>query len=279
MMQSGVFNILIASVFFSIINALVKYLDDIPAVEIVFFRALVSFIISFWVVKRAKIKIFNQYSNILFARGITGAVALCMYFYTIQNMPLATAVTILYLAPIFTVLFAVVLVKEKPNKWQYPFMLLSLIGAGLMKNFDPRVSITHFALGIAAAVFAGLAYNCIRMLKGKVSPNLIILYFPMITIPICIPWLLFTWKTPNPLELAGLIAVGISTQIAQYFMTRAYLLEPAAKISHFNYLTVVYAFLTGIFLFEESINTLSIIGLVLVFVGIILSSKFAKKTQ
>ena len=229
--------------------------------------------------KKAKLKIFNEHSPILFARGLSGAIALSMYFYTIQHMPLATAVTILYLAPIFTVIFAVLLVKEKPNRWQYPFMLLSLIGAGLMKNFDPRVSLTHFALGISAAVFAGIAYNCIRMLKGKFSTNLIILYFPMVTIPFCLPWLYFNWQTPDAHELIGLIFIGLCTQAAQYFMTRAYLLEPASKISHFNYLTVVYAFLTGIILFNESINTLSIIGLVLVFIGVLFSSRFANKVQ
>jgi drug/metabolite transporter (DMT)-like permease len=232
---------------------------------------------SYYIVKRKKIKIFNQHSPLLLGRGLTGAIALSLYFYTIQNMPLATAVTILYLAPIFTVVFAIFMNKEKPNNWQWPCLALSFLGAALMKNFDPRVSLFHFSLGITAAIFAGLAYNFIRKLKGKADPHLIILYFPLITIPLSLPFTIKYWVTPSQNEIILLILVGLLTQLAQIFMTKAYLLEKAAKISHFNYLTSIFAFLTGILFFNEVLNTLSIIGLVLVIIGILINDYFSKK--
>lgn len=275
----GVLYIIIASFFFGVINALVKYLGKIPAIEIVFFRALISFILSYISVKRLNLKIITDQTPLLLMRGICGAVALILYFYSIQNMPLATAVTLLYLAPIFTVLFAIVLVKEKPLKAQWPFMLLCFIGAALMKNFDPRVSLFHFSLAITAAIFAALAYNAIRLLKGKAHSSLIILYFPLVTIPLTLPWLFKYWVTPNTEELILLISIGIFTQLAQEFMTKAYLLESAAKISHFNYLTCFYAFAAGIILFNEHLNTLSIIGLFFVFFGIIANSWIVSKAN
>ncbi|MFT6633021.1 MAG: drug/metabolite transporter (DMT)-like permease [Bacteriovoracaceae bacterium] len=276
-MNKGILYILIASLFFSIINALVKYFAHIPAIEIVFFRSVVSLVISYYSIRSLKIKIFNEHTPLLLGRGISGAIALSLYFYTIQHMPLATAVTILYLAPIFTIILAIVLVKEYPNKWQWPFFILSFIGAALMKNIDPRASLFHFSMGVTAAFFAGLAYTFIRLLKDKAHHSLVIFYFPLVTIPFCLPFLSSNWVSPTPLELVGLLSIGIFTQIAQVFMTKAYMAEQASKISHFNYLTCFYAFATGIIFFDEHLSPLSIFGLCLVFVGIIFSTKFSSK--
>jgi len=274
--NDGIKNIILATIFFGAINALVKYYSHFPSIEVVFFRSIVTLVLSFWVLKKEKVKIFNEHSKLLFLRGLSGAIALTLYFNTIQNMPIATAVTILYLAPIFTVILAAIINKEPPNKMQWPFIAIGFVGAALMKNFDPRASLTHFFMGVTAAFFAGLAYNIIRKLKGKAHHQLIIFYFPLVTIPICIPFLVTSWKTPNLIELFGLLLIGLFTQIAQVFMTKAYLSEKASKISHFNYLTCVYAFLTGIIFFNEQLNWMSITGMFLILISVTFSSRYSR---
>lgn len=277
-MNKGILYIIIAGLFFSIINALVKYFNEIPAIEIVLFRSVVSLIMSFYSIKKLNIKIINEHTPLLLLRGFTGAIALTLYFYTIQSMPLATAVTILYLAPIFTVIVAIFLVKEYPNKYQWPFFFISFLGAALMKNTDQRVSTQDFLMGLTAALFAGIAYNCIRLLKNKSHHSLIIFYFPLVTIPLCLPFAISSWVTPTFTQFIGLLFIGICTQFAQIFMTKAYMLERASKIAHFNYLTCLYAFLSGVLFFNEKLNAISILGLFLIIIGIIFSSKFSKKS-
>jgi drug/metabolite transporter (DMT)-like permease len=273
--NDGIKNIIFATIFFGLINALVKYFSHIPSIEIVFFRSIVTLVISFIFIYRQKIKILNEHTPLLFLRGLSGAIALSLYFYTIQKMPIATAVTILYLAPIFTVILAGFINKEPPNKKQWPFIVLGFIGAVLMKNLDPRASVLHFFMGVTAALFAGLAYNFIRKLRGKAHHQLIIFYFPLVTIPICLPFLIPNWVTPTWFELLGLLAIGVSTQIAQVFMTKAYMAEKASKISHFNYLTCVYAFLTGIIFFNEQLNWISLVGMFCILISVTFSSKYS----
>jgi drug/metabolite transporter (DMT)-like permease len=275
----GIKNIIMAGIFFSLINAAVKYFKDIPAVEIVFFRSVVSLILSYIMIRRLKLKVFDR-SNFttLFMRGISGALALTLYFTTIQNIPLAAAVTILYLAPIFTVILAIFINKERPHPMQYPFMLVSLAGAFMLKGTDIRIPMNFFLMGLAAAFFAGLAYNFIRRLRGRAHHQLIIFYFPLITLPVVTPMMVNQWVTPNWIELTGLIGIGVCTQIAQVFMTKAYLAEEASKISHFNYLTSVYAFIMGLIIFNETLQLLSIAGMSLIILGVWFSSKYSNKT-
>ena len=168
---------LLAVFFFSLMNVLVKLLPHIPAIEIVFFRALVSLIISVSILKIAKVKIWGNNKKILILRGATGMIALILYFKLIQSIPLASAATILFLAPIFTTILGIFIVKEKVHPIQWLFFLISLVGILLVRGFDDRIQPIHLAIGIVASIFSGLAYNFIRKLKTSETPLVIIFYF------------------------------------------------------------------------------------------------------
>jgi drug/metabolite transporter (DMT)-like permease len=275
----GIKYILISGIFFSFINASVKLLHNISAVEIVFFRSIISLIISYAMIRKLKIKIFNKANFLeLLLRGLSGAIALVLYFTTIQNIPLAAAVTILYLAPIFTVILAIFINGEKPHPLQYVFMLLSVLGAVILKGGDVNISLKYFLMGITAAFFAGLAYNLIRRLRGRAHHHLIIFFFPFITIPVVTPMMISNWVTPNLTQLFLLISIGICTQIAQVYMTKAYLAEKVSKIGHYNYLTSIYAVIIGILFFNEQLHLTSIIGMSLIIIGVIFSARYGQST-
>lgn len=277
MLSTGAKNIIIAGLFFSVINALVKFYSHIPAIEIVFFRSFVSLVMSFVAVKKAKVRIFDGPVTLLLMRGLCGAIGLSLYFYCIQSMPLATAVTVFYLAPIFTVIMSIFINKEGPKKEQWPYIAGGFVGAALMKNFDPRADLWHFLLAIIAAFFAGLAYNFIRLLREKAHHQLIIFFFPLVTIPVCLPFLIPVWKTPSLPDFFALIGIGVLTQLAQVFMTKGYMSESASKVSHFNYLTAVWALLAGVFIFDELMNWISIIGMGVILFSVVMSSRVAAR--
>ena len=51
--------------------------------------------------------------------------------------------------------------------------------------------------------------------------------------------------------------------------------ESASKISHFNYLTAVWALLTGIIFFDEMLSWISIAGMMIIIGSVIMSSRYA----
>ena len=122
-----------------------------------------------------------------------------------------------------------------------------------------------------------MAYNFIRMLKDRAHHQLIIFYFPLVTIPLTLPLLFSNWQAISLWDLGGLILIGISTQLAQINMTKAYMLEKASKITHYNYLTTVYAALTGILFFGEMLNLATIMGILLIIFGVVMSAYFGRK--
>ncbi|KAA3631324.1 MAG: DMT family transporter [Calditrichaeota bacterium] len=265
---------LIAGLFFTLMNVGVKYIHNIPAYEIVFFRALVSLVVCYIMLVQKKIHPWGNNKRDLIFRGIFGTAGLMMYFYTIHEMPLASAVTIQYLSPIFTIIIAGFMLKESPRPIQYLFFLVSFTGVVMIKGFDPRVSIADLVIGVSAAVCSGFAYNFIRKLKSTDDPLVVVLYFPLVTVPVIGIYTAFHWVTPNAIEWMILIAIGLATTVAQIYMTKAYQLEKASNVSNFNYLGSVYAVLIGYFFFGEYIGLLALLGIVLIIVGVLLSSRF-----
>lgn len=271
---------LVATSFFAIMNVLIKYIPGIGPVEIVFFRSIVSFIISFIAVKRLGISIWGNNKKWLIIRGVAGSIALLMFFATIQKMPLASAVAIQYTSPIFTTILGIFIVRERVYSIQWVFFLIALVGVFLIQGFDPRVSLWQVTIGIGSAIGAGVAYNSIRKLKLSEHPLVIIFYFPLITIPITGTYLLFRgWTTPDFMELVILMSIGIATQFAQYFLTKAYQLDELSKVSSIQYVGIIFALTFGYLFFDESYTLKSFTGILIILAGVIANIWFKNRLE
>jgi drug/metabolite transporter (DMT)-like permease len=262
---------LLASVFFALMNVSVKFIPHIPAIEIVWFRSVFSAVFTVLVLRQKGIPLFGTHKLSLVARGIVGSISLILFFYTLQRIPLATAVTLQYLSPIFTTILGIFILKEKVRARQFVYFGLAFAGVLLIQGVDPRVDGLSAALGLISALASGVAYNLIRKLKGIEHPMVIIFYFPLVTLPIASVLMYFDWVTPVGWDWLILLWIGFCTQNAQYFMTLAYQSGNVSRISSLSYLGVVYALIFGFLLFGETFPIPSYIGMVLVFIGILLN--------
>ena len=262
---------LLAGIFFALMNVSVKFIPHIPAIEIVWFRSVFSAVFTVIVLTKKGIPLFGTNKLSLVARGIVGSISLILFFYTLQRIPLASAVTMQYLSPIFTTILGVFILKEKVKARQFVYFGLAFAGVLLIQGVDPRVDGLSAAMGLVSALASGVAYNLIRKLKGIEHPMVIIFYFPLVTLPIASVLMYFDWVTPIGWDWLILIWIGFCTQNAQYFMTLAYQSGNVSRISSLSYLGVVYALIFGFLLFGETFPIPSYIGMALVFIGILLN--------
>ena len=261
---------LIASISFAWMNACVKYIDHIPVVEIILIRAIVTLIISYITLKKKGVNPWGNHHKFLIARGIFGALGLLCYFYTLQQMALANAIVIHYLSPLFTTIIALLFLKESVRIIQWISFAISITGVLMVKGFS-NVTTFDFAIGVAGAFFTGLAYNAIRNMKGKEDADVIIFYQPLIALPLILLIMLFLpyqIVIPNALDWLFLIGTGIFTQIGQYYITRAYQADSAARISSVSYIGIIWAVLIGKFLFDDSYPISVLTGMTIVLVGV-----------
>ncbi len=262
---------LFATLFFSMMNVAVKLLPHIPAVEIVFFRSVVSLVLSYGILKARKVHIWGKNYKLLILRGASGAMALVLYFRLIQDIPLASATTILFLSPVFASIIGIFFVNEEVRPIQWFFYIISFLGIIMIKGFDSRIAIIYLLMGFSSSLFSGVAFNCIRKLNTSEHPLVIIFYFPLVTMPFTGIWSYFNWVTPHGTDWLVIFMVGVLTQIAQYFMTRSFQTEEISKVASLRYLGIIYALIFGYLFFDEHFNFMVYAGMGLTILGVVLN--------
>lgn len=270
-LKKGVVYMLISIVGFALMNLVVKFMPHIPATELVLFRSLVSLILSLIMIRQKKLNPFGNNKTWLIIRGVFGVSALTLFFYTLQKLPIGSAITIQYLSPIFTAMFAIFLLGEKMRSVQWLYFLISFLGIAIIKGFDPNISLPLLLAGVGSAILSGVAYNAIRKLKDTDHPVVVVFYFPLIATPIMAIVALFIWVTPTGWDWLYLVLMGVLTQIAQINMTKAYQAAPLNKVAPLKYGGIVLVIGFDVLIFGISYSWMVILGIILVISGVLLN--------
>ncbi|MEK7256300.1 MAG: DMT family transporter, partial [Bacteroidota bacterium] len=270
-LNSSVRQMFWAVVCFSLMNVAAKALPGIPVMEIVFFRCVVSIILSFWWLRRVSVSWRGSHTIQLLGRGLAGTTALYLFFLTIQKMPLATAVTLGYTSPIFTAILAVIFLKEKMKPVQWLMFGVSFLGVLALKGFDERVSWLFLAMGLSAAFLSGVAYVLVRSLKDKEHPLVVVFYFQLVGTLVGGGFSLVNFKTPQGWEWALLLAIGLLAHFGQVFLTKAIQGEKVGVVSSLNFLGAIFATFFGWLLFHEKITLGNIAAMATVIAGVLMN--------
>ena len=268
---------LISALCFSLMQLCVKFLSHLPFTELVFFRSIVSLVLSLVILKRAGVHPLGNKRKHLVLRGIFGVIALSSFFFTLQNLPIATAIVIQYLSPMFTALFAIWILKEPMKPIQWLFFALSFAGIIVIKGFNDDIDLIYMIAGVVSAVFAGLAYNMIGKVKGSDHPVVVVFYFPLIATPIMGVVSLFYWETPVGWDWLIILAMGVFTQLAQVTMTKAWQAEEANQIAPLKYVGIIFALFWDYSIFGISHNWSMFVGIGLVISGVVANLLIKKR--
>lgn len=279
---------MVASAFwFSVMSALVKLAGErLPSQEIVLARAVVSLVLSWGLLRRAGVSPWGREPRWLLLRGFFGFVGLTCVYFAVTRLPLAEATVIQYLHPVLTALLAALFLSEMVAASLVLSLALSLVGVllvarpaaifgGAAAELDP--------LGLAAAfggaLFSAIAYVLVRRLSSSEHTLVIIFYFPLVTVPLALPWVLTHGLWPRGWEWLVLLGVGIATQLAQVYLTRGIQLLPAGRATSLSYLQVAFAGIWGLALFGEVPDLWFAAGALLVLAGALVSARAEAKER
>jgi drug/metabolite transporter (DMT)-like permease len=276
-LSEGAKAMLISSFSFALMNIFVKQLSHLPAMEIVFFRCVVSAVVCLITLRGANVNLLGNNRLLLFLRGASGTTALFCFFLTIQNVPLASGVTLSYLSPIFTAILAIFVLNERVGNLQWIFYAISFAGVFVIKGFDANFPTIYFVTGLSAAFFSGVAYNLVRSLKESEHPLVIVFQFQIVGIIAGFIYVLFDWKTPQGNDWLYLAGTGLLTQLGQVYLTKALQAEAVGQVSIINYTGIIYAIFFGWLIFGEILTLQTFIGIFLVIGGVILSIIYNKR--
>lgn len=262
--------------------AMVKLAGDIPVMEKVMFRNLVSLVIAFLALKKKGAPLFGKRENqkYLLARSLLGLTGIIFYFYSISKLCLADSAMLNKLSPFFITLFAIIFLKEKLTPMKIISMIVVFLGALLVIKPQWDLSIVPAASGFLSAAFAGGAYTLVRFLKDRENPSTIVFYFSLVSVLGTVPFVILNFQPFTKIQFLYLISTGIFAAMAQFALTYAYKFAPASEVAIYNYTNIVFSSIIGFFIWKEIPDHLSILGgLIIVIMAIIVYLKDKKENN
>lgn len=274
---TGIRHMVVGAFWFSVMSALVKLAGlGMPSMEIVFFRGVLTLALSYAIVRRARITpVLGTNRRLLLQRGVLGAAALACFLFSLTHLPLGEATLIQYTNPIFAILVAHFWFGERMGRGEWIALAASLTGvllitrpAFLFGGAASGIPVGHAMIALMGAAFSGSAYATIRRMPSE-RPEVVVLYLPLMSVPMSMPFIAANWHAPTPLEWALLIGIGLATQLAQTSMTRGLQVEKTARATMVGYVQIIFASAWGMLLFGEVMTAWSVLGAVIVLAGML----------
>jgi S-adenosylmethionine uptake transporter len=193
------------------------------------------------------------------------------FFLSVRELPLAEAIALSFLSPVFVALMGLALLRERIDR-----RILLALGfgfAGMMVMLAPKLAggVSGSTLGVAAAlgsaVFYALNLVLLRKLAQRDAPPVIVAFQnggPALVL--AIPALM-VWQPLSPRLLALAALAGALAVAGHLLVTRAYALANAARVAASEYTALIWAALIGFLLFAERPGLHTFLGAGLIVLG------------
>jgi len=254
---------------FSIMDLLVKWSDNYPLGQVLFFRGFFGMVFYFFLIPKNRFSDFysTKRAGLHFLRCLSGLIALIAIFIALRRLPLATVVSISFAAPIFTTIFSIFLLKEKVGIYRWLAVFIGFIGIIIIT--EPGLSSLNIYYIFPIIFCLGLSYVAIAIRQlSKTEPVwLISLYFSttitfasLFTIP-------FGWVVPSFKDLILLSMIGIFGGVANLWLSQSYKFAEVSLVTPLRYLGLVFAIIFGYLIWSEIPTSKTLIGALLVVVS------------
>ncbi len=264
--QLGFFYMFISVCAFSLMDVIVKWSDNYPLGQVLFFRGFCGIIPILFLIPKDRYFDFYKTTRPLlhFKRCIAGLIALSSIFIALRNLPLATVVSISFAAPIFTTIFSIFLLNEKVGLYRWLAVIVGFIGIIIIS--EPGFNSLNIYYIYPIIFCLGLSYVAIAIKKlSSTEPVWLISFFFSFSIMLLSFFSFYeNWIFPGFVDLFLLSMIGILGGLANLWLSQSYKLSEVSSVTPLKYLALIFAIIFGYFIWNEMPTSKTLIGSFLV---------------
>lgn len=277
---------LFATFLFSIMSVCVKLVsDDYSTPEIVMYRSLIGAVVIGALMLARGGSFATRFPLAHLWRGAVGTTAFGLWFFSTGILPLATAMTLNYMSPIWIAafLFAIGLVRGKLRfEWRFAVAILaSFVGVALLLR--PTIHAEQLQaglIGLISGMLAALAYLQVRHLGQLGEPEYRVVFYFCLTgtigaAVVCVARAYLPGSDGviwHALDLKGfslLMVIGITAAAGQMAMTRAYHVGKTLVVANLQYSGIVFSTAWGMLIWSDALGWSGWAGIaIIIFSGI-----------
>jgi len=260
---------IVATMLFAGASAGSKWLVAIyPVGEVLFLRSLSSFVACAAVMLPVTgLSVFATRRPLdHLARGLSQSISQLSLLVAFSLMPLAGAVAINFSSPLFAALVSIVWLKERAGWVRGCALLIGFLGVLIVTNPGAN-SLTLGALfALINAIMYGTVTIAVRGMTRTESANTLVIWQLAVLAFFHSFLLFFGARWPTPLDAAMLFGTGFTNAVGQWFWTKALHLAPAAAVTPFYYLMLVWTLVIGFIVWGDVPTVSLLIGSAIVVV-------------
>ena len=268
--QLGIIYMILSVISFSVMDIIVKLMsDDYPTGQLIFFRGIFGLIPILFIIPKNRFKnlLETQKIKLHLVRAFGGAFAMTFLYLGLKYLPIADAITISFAAPIFATIFSILFLNETVRFIRWFAIILGMTGVIIV--LKPGTDLFTYYSFYPILFCLGFATISIAIKKlSKTEPDyLIALYFTFVLILFGTVSIYFGWVPIKAEDTAFLIMIGLSGSIGNIFLTKSIREADVSLVTPIKYLSLVFAILAGIFIFNEKLSYLTIAGACLIIIS------------
>ncbi len=267
---------LVAAFAFALMGVCVKFASEhYNAVELVAYRGLVSMALTFAWAHSLGVSLKTQRLGMHAWRGIIGALSLLAWFYALQNLPLATAMTLNYMSSIWVAAFlvggALMYGKAQTQGANQSALFATVLAGfgGVVMVLRPAFEANQLwagLIGMFSGITAALAYLQVTALSRAGEPEArVVFYFAVASAVFGLAGSVFAGFSPWSAEHAlWLLPIGLLASAGQLCMTRAYASGATMLVANLQYSGIVFAAVLGMIVFGDKLPLIAWGGMLII---------------
>ena len=228
--------------------------QELPSIEIAWFRALAGMIVIIPFVLRTGLSGFRtEHPGMHIVRGVNASAILALAFYAITALPIAQVTSISFSRPLFLLVLAMLILNEKIRAHRAIATVVGFIGVLIIVRPGADMHPAMIA-ALTNAVLTAFGVILIKIMSRTERIGTMIFYVTLTqTVVLAIPTY-FYWQTPTWEQLLLLSGMGVTGTLLQACMVRAYRAAEASALAPFEYTRLIFASLVGYFVFDEVVD-------------------------
>jgi drug/metabolite transporter (DMT)-like permease len=257
---------------FSLHDALIKSIENVPVFQIAFFVVLFSFVpfALFLAVDGTERTLRPRLPILVALRCFFTVVGLLCVFYAFGRLPLAEVYSLLFAAPILITLLAIPILGERIRLIRWFAIFLGMAGVLVVL----RPGSTTFSLDHLAAIGAAVCVACSSVVTRKIGSrehSVTLIIYPMLTNVVVTGIATIFVYVPLPGDvLLKLCGIGLLSVIGQSLMIQAYRSSEAQFVAPMQYSQMLWALVYGTLIFHETVDRTVLLGsAIIVFSGLL----------
>lgn len=193
-------------------------------------------------------------------RGLCHSVAVILWFFSMSRIPIADVTALNYLNPIYVMLLAVVVLKERLGPWRIGAVGVAFLGTLVIVRPGFReIDIGHVAM-LFTAVFMAASYFMAKVLSDRARPEVVVFMLSVVVPAILLPYALAVWVPIGWRELGWLALTAAFATAGHYTMTLAFTKAPLTVTQPVTFLQLIWATTLGVVVFGEAADVFVMLG-------------------